>query len=274
MPTIVLRTGTTFTVPTGCTSATVECIGSGGFSGGAYAKTNSVSLTPGNTVFIRISSSGQDPTWFNKTANTAPTAGQTDRGAKASGGAFSQGEGIYNIGGGAAVDSVGDVRYDGGGARIQFFYGCPDIVVNYGYGGAAGPNGVGGNGLLSGTTYGGGGGANGGGGGTSTQGGNNRLGAGGGANFGGNGSNGGGGGPNGAIGAGVGSYDPVYTNTSDGLTYGPSSGAGASASYNFNGGAASVIRGAGGGAYGGTQGMIVVTYTIASASTGNMFLMF
>lgn len=265
--TIVLTSGTRWRVPADCTSATIECIGGGAFSGGAYARTNNVTLTPTSSVFISIASYGPYSTWFNKTANVAPTAGQTDRGALAAGGSFGLGNGTYNIGGGAAINSVGDVRYDGGGARI--FYdcggcGCSTLRI-YSFGGAAGPNGVGGNGLLSGTTYGGGGGANGGGGGTSTLGGNNRLGTGGGANNGGTGSNGGGGGPNGAGTTGQGSYDPIYTDTYSGLTYGPSGGAGASST---GGNAPKVTRGAGGGAVGGTPGMIVITYTPITLTPG------
>jgi hypothetical protein len=286
MPTItqVITSGTTWTVPAGVTSATVECIGSGSAGGGAYSRTNSVSLTPGATVFIRIDAgagSQLGPTWFNKTANTAPTTGQTDRGASAAGGSGAwQTQNVITALGGAASNSVGDVRYSGGRGRYLIVEYCdcrPTLKEIYSRGGAAGPNGNGADGLISGQTYGGGGGANGGSAGTSTSGGNNRLGTGGGSNSGGSGSNGGGGGPNGAGTTGAASYDPIYTDTYSGLTYGPSGGVGSSSN---GGNAPAVTRGAGGGSGNGgigtgTPGMIILTYDApATGSTSNMLMFF
>lgn len=273
--TIVITSGTLWTVPADCTSATVECIGPGGRGGGSYARTNNVTLTPRSNVYINVGGpSYGSSTWFNKTANTAPTAGQTDRGALAVGSGGSSGCGTFNIVGGLAANSVGDVKYDGGGARFGYSY-CAfsesSTSIFYSYGGAAGPQGPGGSGLQSGTTFGGGGGANGGGAGTSTSGGNNSFGTGGGANNGGTGSNGGGGGPNGAIGTGLGSYDPVWIDSYSLLSYGPSSGSGGSASYSTacsGAGVGSVTRGAGGGAFGGSLGIIVVTYVPATITPG------
>jgi len=282
MPTFtqVITSGTTWTVPAGVTSATVECIGSGSIGGGAYARTNSVSLTPGATVFIRIDAGAgslSGPTWFNKTANTAPTSGQTDRGALAASGSGIFTSGLNTAPGGAASNSVGNVRYSGGSGRYYYFECEVTIREIYSRGGAAGPNGNGADGFLSPATYGGGGGANGGSAGTSTSGGDNRLGTGGGSNSGGSGSNGGGGGPNGAGTTGAASYDPIYTDTYSGLTYGPSSGVGSSST---GGNAPAVTRGAGGGRGdgepgNGTPGMIVVTYESSGpSSTGNMLMLF
>ena len=252
-----------------CTSATIECIGGGGTSGGGYSRTNSLALTPGAFAFINIGSgsrSGGGTTQFS-VGVFPPTS--TANGCKATGGG-----GIYgvpngttgNVGGGAAVDGIGDVRYDGGGSRVYRFSGEDDITeIIYSFGGAAGPNGAGGNGLLSGSTYGGGGGANGGGGGTNILGGNNRFGTGGGANAGGNGSNGGGGGPNGVLGSGAGSFEPIYTDTFTGLTYGPCGGAGGTSS---GAGTASPVGGLGGGATGGNDGAIIFTYTPITLTPG------
>jgi len=269
MPTFtqVITSGTTWTVPAGVTSATVECIGSGNIGGGAYAKTNSVSLTPSATVYIRIDAGGGGgATWFNKTANTAPTSGQTDRGALAAGGGGVSCQGTLNASGGLASNSVGNVRYTGGAGR--YFYTCNgecgSLTEIYSRGGAAGPNGNGADGRTAGNVIGGGGGANGGFESTGLNGGNNRLGVGGGVVAGTAASNGGGGDV-----SRTGSYEAIYTDSTSGLTYGPAGGSG----YNSN----APVRGAGGGAAGGSgrNGLIVVTYEVSGpASTGNMLMLF
>jgi len=268
----VITSGTTWTVPAGVTSATVECIGSGDLGGGAYAKTNSVSLTPGATVYIRINAGGSSgPTWFNKTANTAPTSGQTDRGAlAASGDGTSQIGGFFQAPGGQASNSVGDVRYSGGAGRyyqdLQYCSGLEEFILvtnRYCCGGAAGPNGNGGSGLLS-STGSGGGGANGGSSATNNNGGNNRFGVGGGVDGGAAAFDGGGGDV-----SRTGSYEAIYTDSTSGLTYGPAGGSGP--------GSVAPVRGAGGGANSGSgrNGLIVVTYESSGpASTGNMLMLF
>jgi hypothetical protein len=153
--TIVLTSGTTWTVPIDCTSATVEVIGgydSFFLTGGGYSRTNNVTLTPLQKVYIQITypQSGLY-TWFNKDNNSAPTS--TANGASAST---------------SLASAIGDIKYSGGTAGSFIIYGSAGGCCSYNYtyggaGGTAGPNGNGANGgdataVGNGTLGGGGGG--------------------------------------------------------------------------------------------------------------------
>ena len=266
---IAITSGTRWRVPVDCTSATIEVIGGGSAGGGAYSKTTGVALTPLSFAYISVGAGAANPgnsagdTWFNKTANTPPTAGQTDRGALAKGGGQLPGCVDGAVLGGSSLSGVGDAsaKFSGGngyGIYVICFE-SGDYYNVYSYGGAAGPNGNGGNGYQS-SARGGGGGANGGASSTSSTGGNNRLGSGGGA--GGNpptaGTNGGGGGANTVSGAGAqGGADLIWTDYL-GNTYGPAGGGGGigTSSNNLPAG----VNYGGGGIPGG-QGLIIITYT-------------
>lgn len=105
MTEIILTSGTSWTVPNDCTSATVECIGGGqggnatnGGNGGDYAKANAVALTPGASIAIAIGAGG---------------AGVAS-GSQNAGGDTSFGSAVLAKGGGSASADVGDVTYAGG----------------------------------------------------------------------------------------------------------------------------------------------------------------
>lgn len=265
--------------------------GAGG--GGAYsAITNSDrTLTSGQTVYYNVASGGTTgDTWFNGTANSAPTLASD--GCLAKPGA-SPNFSYVGGAGGQASSGVGSVKYSGGTGGSTGTY---SYTVGGGGGGAAGPNGNGGdgrNGLIN-TAYtgGGGGGANGG----STggigdgianggAGGNGRLGSGGGAGGttsadaadGGADTGAGGGGAYNAThpGGGDGALDPIWIQTSDSAKYGPSGGGGGGFSNTAAGGnglPASGGTGAGGGAGGVSNaatagnGLLVIEYTASSTS--------
>jgi hypothetical protein len=140
MPRIFLTTGSSWTVPDDCTSATIEVIGGGaggggatgyGGGGGAYSKTNNVSLTPSSSVSYGIGAGGTG----NNTA-TGGAAGDTWFGGSdfASSLCGAKGGASTASGGGAASSGIGDVKYDGGHGSS-----------NGGGGGAAGPSGAGAN---------------------------------------------------------------------------------------------------------------------------------
>lgn len=259
---IAITSGTQWRVPADCTSATIECIGGGSVGGGAYSKTNTVTLTPLSLAYINVGSGSETEaagdTWFNKSVYSPPSS--TTNGARAKGGNGLPPVTAGVATGGQASSGVGDVKYSGGSGYGYYTEACCNtFTFGYSFGGAAGPNGAGGDGLLTGS-YGGGGGANGGESATGTTGGNNRLGSGGGAA--GNppsaGSNGGGGGARtgGSGNGGAGSADLVFTDYL-GNTYGPAGGGGGA--INLDSTVSGALYGGGGGQ--GGQGLIIVTYT-------------
>lgn len=159
----------TFTVPADFVSLiAIEAIGGGSSpgtylsgGGGAYAKSTSASLSPGQVLYLNVGVGGSGgaggDSWVNASSNAAPTL--SSQGVLAAGGRFSN-TGSNN---GLAASSVGDVRFNGGSG------GGSDAISGYsgGAGGAAGPQGIGKNGgngyQQSGIDYGGGGGGAGGG---------------------------------------------------------------------------------------------------------------
>jgi len=246
----------------------VECIGGGGSEnagGGGYSKTNSITgLSAGQTVYIKVGFSIDS--WFNKAANSAPAS--TTNGCLAKAGSPN---GTNSPAGGQASAGIGDLKYSGGNGGL-YLSSCPNNVMGGG-GGAAGPNG---NGASGGSAYGtGGGGANGGSSTITSTGGNNRLGSGGGAADT-NGTNGGGGGGTNSGFAGAGSPDLVFTDTVSGVSWGPCGGGGG---VKFNDGTGSVGGGAcrlsDVGTTNSAYGIVVLTYSTASAaSTSNFFMFF
>lgn len=314
----------TWTVPSDWYSAqnTIEAIGGGagggtlaatssargGGGGGAYSANTNMTLTPGATVYYTVGSGGGSltaggDTWFNTTANSAPTS--SAYGILAKGGAISTSASSGGAGG-ASGSGIGVTRNSGGaGGKAQTSCttnGCS----GGGGGGAGGPNGAGkagGGGPSSSSVRGGGGGGaaeNGVAGSSSSSatggaGGNSNAGSGGGSGGtsgvnGGTGATGGGGG--GGYGSaasptsgGAGSTDPneLASRNSD-AAHGPGSGGGggggyASGSTNANGGNGGQYGGGGGSAgspYSGTsfsangsggQGLIVIGYIPAPVVT-------
>lgn len=123
---VLLTSGTSWTVPSDCISATVECIGGGqggdtdtGGTGADYAKENSISLTPGASITIAIGAGGT-----GTTTSTHNAGGDTW---------FDSTSTVLAKGGGSAATSVGNTVYAGG------------TTTTGGGGGAAGPGGAGGN---------------------------------------------------------------------------------------------------------------------------------
>jgi hypothetical protein len=261
-----------FKVPTGVTSMTVEAIGSGaggstlatggGGGAGAYAK-SVITTTPGGTVYFSVGYSITD-SWVNQAANSAPSSSANGVLAKAGVSATSATGGA----GGSAATSVGTTTYAGGA-------GGNGSVGRGGGGGAASSTGAGnagGSQVGPSANNAGGGGV---GGGSSSAGSANTAVAGG---AGGNGplGTGGGtgatttvsatGGTNGGGGGGTGTVMTSGGNSSVydlwGGNYGPASGGG--------GGASSIIWGGGngGGTAGGYNGIIVVTFTLAAQAEG------
>lgn len=132
--TIILTTGTSWTVPSDWTDAgsTIACIGGGGGArrpaanlqaaggggGGAYASVTAIGLVANQTVFINIGSGGPGATtanangtaggdtWLNKAANSAPAL--ATNGALAKGGSPSTGTagGAGGVGTGSSVGST------------------------------------------------------------------------------------------------------------------------------------------------------------------------
>jgi len=255
----------TWTVPEGVYRIRADAIGAGangnpgtssgtskGGSGGAYAFVE-LDVTPGQQIEYFVS----PPTAFSAPRSFTylglPVVLAVESGVNTNGTAINEGGTVW-LGSG----------FQGGRATVG----------RRGGGGAAGPNGIGGQAGNS-----GGGGANGGGSSTALPGGTNRLGYGGGAaavdgvSPAGAGVDGGGGG--GGIGTiqlyalgGNGSQNTIWTSTITGETAGPGGGGGAS-SGSFSGGNAGGYGGGGGGSRSGavnrlqgTQGIIVLTYTI------------
>lgn len=279
--TILLTSGTTWTVPADWTTAgsIIECIGgggaacsyvpniSGGGGGGGYAKSVGQALTPGQVVNMSIGPGGSTSstpvfvapaggdTWIaNNNTATLITSSGVICGAKAGGGSSNGAPGS----GGAATSAIhlgtGSAAFNGGTGRGGASGG--------GGGGAAGPNGAGGSGNGdSQTTNGGAGGGGGNGGGSSSafgtstagaNGGNNSLGTGGGsgATVAGNGSPGTlGGGGGGSLGGGATANGGNGGNGIEWGSFGGSGGGGGEGGF-YSG----VGNGGAGGLYGGGGG--------------------
>ena len=294
MPTIVLTSGTSWTVPSDWNdgSNTIEVIGGGGAGaapggqgeggggGGAYSKAVNVSLTPGATVSIAIGAGGAsagavggDTYLCSSSSGCASIAGASVVcGAKGGSG----GSGGSGGAGGGSGSGIGATRYSGGNGGDASTFGNN---AGAGGGGAAGPNGAGANGGTNTTSYdsSGGGGSGGGSAGSNAiggpgAGGNNFSGSGGGSAPAGDGSDGGGGG-GGSNGSGTGGGDGgAGVDFADG-SYG-AGGGGGGGGYNHNGGAGGLYGGGGGGsgyAAGsvglGAQGIIYITYTVSGPTT-------
>jgi hypothetical protein len=285
--TIVLTSGTTWTVPIDCTSATVECIGpcnataGTNFYGGNYSITNNVTLTPLQKVYINIGGYGGTLSWFNKDTNSIPTS--TANGS-CSGVSFNNN------------NRIGDIIYAGGTPGTEVVEGdapgCSNYYMYGGAGGTAGPNGPGANGASSfavgNNTFsggGGGGGANGSSPGVNANnvtyyggvGGNSFFGLGGvgqtNVQAATNGTLGAGGGgaydtntSSGLGTPGTGSIMPIWTDSYSKLTYGVLGGVGGYSSANASIYIPSFVP-ANPGSSGGA-GLIVITYTPTSPPTG------
>lgn len=238
----------------GATATDPGAVGAGGCGGGAWARTDNLTLTPGGTARAVIGGNGVD-SYFSNTGG-APTS--TSEGCLAKAGVANSG--ATGGAGGASGACIGHAANSGGtgGAAFNGLNG-----PGGGGGGAGGPNGVGGDGGASSgaVTRGGagGGGANGGTAGVTTSGtgagagGENRLGfslsAGSGTVAGLHGAGGAGGAGTGAnINGGPGGMEALWRQSSDGAFYGPGGGGGGGK------GNASLGVGGAGGSYGGGAG--------------------
>ncbi len=160
--TIILTSGTSWTVPSDWNNAsnTIEVIGGGGGaahgggSGGAYAKSSNVALTPDSTITYAIGAAGASSTssptaggdtyFCDSTSNCGSIVGSAVVAGAKGGGAASGGTGGT---GGSAASSVGDVTYDGGdGGDAVDVAGSGGYNFSGGGGGSAGPDGAGGDG--------------------------------------------------------------------------------------------------------------------------------
>ena len=301
----ILTSGTSWTVPSDWNSSnnTIECIGAGGTGGsgnttdpgsggggGAYAQISNLSLTPsGSAAYVIAAGGSESDTYFNGVASSSASLSCAGGKNGATGGSATGGTG------GKTTDSTGTVEYAGGDGSV-----APANRGGGAGGGSAGPSGegkAGGKGNGSNSDGGGGGGSNGG---SSTagtdgtgnsdggEGGNGTSGAGGGAGGSANpdtgdaGTVGGGGGggsgtsavSSAAIAGGAGGCDTAFDST-HGACGGGGSGSGSTSNFGGNGGAGGTYGGGGGGGgegggaggAGGTggAGIIVITYTPASA---------
>jgi hypothetical protein len=165
---IVLTSGTTWIAPLDCKQITVECLSGGAAFGcssiyatlnGSYSKSNSIPVTPFQKFYYSIGSAGFS-TWFN-TINSVPVVGTQNSANSCI---------AYNLYSSATQstqlsNSIGDYNFYGGYAYLNYQYcSCGDQYIYGGSGGAAGPDGNGGNNALktASVTYYNGGGANGG----------------------------------------------------------------------------------------------------------------
>src|SRR5690348_10881235 len=105
MTEVLLTSGTSWTVPADCVSATVECIGGGqggnatnGGNGADYAKVSNLALNPGDSIAIQIGAGGA-----GVSSGTQNAGGDTKFGTY-----------VLAKGGGSASPDVGDVTYAGG----------------------------------------------------------------------------------------------------------------------------------------------------------------
>lgn len=118
---IITTTGaSTWTVPAGVTSITVECWGAGGQGGsatgypacggggggGAYAS-STLSVTPSTVYDVFVGANLQN-TWFGSTTTILADAGNA--GGNATSNSSNGGAGVA----GRASGSIGDIKYDGG----------------------------------------------------------------------------------------------------------------------------------------------------------------
>ena len=267
----------TWIVPSGVTSIQIEGIGGGadgsaanetGGGGGAYAKSVSIAVTPGQTVYLNIGSRGANgsDTWANVSVNSAPGSASNGIVAKA-------GQGGATPSGGSGASSVGTLTYSGGNGGLLGSFGAA------GGGGAAGPNGIGAQGATGGSNSGGGGGgADGGlpgsaGSGSTPGSGGNGFGGTGGGTSGGNatpGSGGGGSGANPSSTGGSGASDNCFDATH---------GAGGGGGGGSQGGLAGGYGGGGGGSFGstagqGTSGIVVITLISAATTPSDCSFLF
>jgi len=246
-----ITSGTTWSASTDGSNITVECIGAGGAGGsqvaggsggggggGEYAS-SSVAYTSGSTVSGIQVGVNQDTLWnTNVIIAKKGTTGQTHAEGGAGGAGGTGGIGTIKYNGGTGGSSIGNDKGGGGG------------------GGAGGKNAAGNNGVdggLGGTASNGGAGGQG----DGTYGGTGGLGA-----------------IIGSRAATDGSIGQEYDSTHG------SGGGGGGGNYGYNAGSGG-LYGAGGGGAGegksagsGKQGLIVVTYTAPTPSTGNFFMLF
>jgi hypothetical protein len=166
---------TTWTVPAGVTSVKIECWGAGGAGGGAanannstgkgggggaYARVNSLTVVPGQTLTVTVGaggsganaanggSGGNSQVVYNSTAVTLAVGG--------GGGAIAQGNnGGTASNGGSSGSCIGDIVYNGGNGGGGGYGG------GGGGGGGAGTDGSGNNGGTAGSTTGAGAGSGG-----------------------------------------------------------------------------------------------------------------
>lgn len=147
--TVLLTTGTTWTVPSDWTDAgsTIRAIGAGGAGainydgvtyydtdpagggGGAFASVSAIGLTANSTVYISIGAGVQPSegttgtlggdTWLNKAANAAPSLATNGVLAKGGGGSGTIPGGV----GGQAASCVGSVKYSGGNGSYSTTFG-------------------------------------------------------------------------------------------------------------------------------------------------------
>ncbi len=210
----VFTSSTSWTVPSNWNNAnnTIEVIGGGGSGygnaaggggGGAYAKSVNVSLTAGATAYIGVGGAATN-SWFNVSANSAPTSSSQGVLAAAGGGGHNGGGGT---GGQASSCFYNSVAYSGGNGAN-------------GAGGAAGPHGAGN--PASGTT---GGSGDAGTGGSAGTGGASGVAGGNGTEW--DGSYGGGGGGGAATGSGLGGNGGKYGGGGGGSAIGNYQGTGA-----------------------------------------------
>jgi hypothetical protein len=222
-------------------------VGGGGTGGGAWARTDNLTLTPSGSATIQIGSNGTD-TWLS---NTGVTPTSTSEGVLAKGGTTNSGITAGN--GGASGSCIGTAANSGGNGGAG-----QNALNGYGGGGggAGGPNGAGavGAAAAAGTAGGGGGGANGGTAGSSGTGGSSRLNVPGGTTNGDPGGFGSGGagktGTSTAVTA-AGSQEPIWIDKATGNLAGPGAGGGGG-----RGGTTSTAAATGGqgGLYGGGAG--------------------
>jgi hypothetical protein len=158
----LFTSGTTWTIPAGVTSIQVECFGAAnGINasppaaanpGGSYARTNSITVTPGNTLRISIpANGGLSDVWATTVSTGTPVVGATYTTANSC-----LAKGSSTVPASQVAASIGNLKYAGGSPSTT-------ATLGNGQGGQAGPFGVGGNGGFYGSTlYAAGGGADGG----------------------------------------------------------------------------------------------------------------
>jgi len=142
--TYLFNGGTSWVVPPNVLSIQVDCYGSSPAqsystvsqlninNGGAFSRSTNINVTPGQTVYFSISTSGGD-TWFNSVSNLNPITGgyNTSQGTLAKGGSTSPST--------QTTLGLGDLKYAGGNG----YYSATTTTKSTGQGGQAGPNGNG-----------------------------------------------------------------------------------------------------------------------------------